>query len=353
MLHFFSAVGVGAVIIRMMKRIHLERNFRSMQRMVIGVVITLGSALGAAFSQTCLAQTYPVRPVKLVVGYSPGGGVDINARLLAGKLSEILGQQVVVENKPGAGTNIANEFVAKAAPDGYTLLINTSAVTINMSLFKNPPFNTLRDYAPVAVFSESQNIMVVNAAKPYKTAADVIAAARAKPGALTYASAGPGSTQHLTAELLKLQTKTDILHIPYKGSAPALTALMAGEVDMVFINVPAILQHVKSGRLRPLAAAGARRSEIMPDVPTLKESGINVVMALWYGVFAPAGTPKEIVQTLANAIAKAARSPEIKQKLLDQGAEPAPNTPEEFAAMVREEVPRWAEVIRASGVKPE
>jgi tripartite-type tricarboxylate transporter receptor subunit TctC len=259
----------------------------------------------------------------------------------------------VVDNKPGAGTNIANEYVAKSAPDGYTLLINTSAVTINMSLFKNPPFNTLRDFVPVAVFSESQNIMVVNAAKPYKTPADVLAAARAKPGALTYGSAGAGSTQHLTAELLKLNTKTDFLHIPYKGSAPALTALMSGEVDIVFINVPAILQHVKSGRLRPLAAAGARRSEIMPDIPTLKESGINVVMALWYGVFAPTGTPKDIAQTVANAIGKAARSPDIKQKLLDQGAEPSANTPEEFAAMVREEVPKWAEVIRAAGIKPE
>ena len=183
--------------------------------------------------------------------------------------------------------------------------------------------------------------------------ADVIAAAQARPGALTYASAGPGSTQHLTAELLKLQTGTDILHIPYKGSAPALTALMSGEVDMVFINVPAILQHVKSGRLRPLAAAGAKRSELMPEVPTLKEAGVKVDVALWYGVLAPAGTPKEIVQLLNAATAKAARSPDIRQKLLDQGAEPVGNTAEEFAAMLREEVPKWTEVIRASGIKPE
>ena len=299
------------------------------------------------------AQTWPARPIKLIVGYTPGGGVDINARLLAGKLSEILGQQVIVENKPGAGTNIANEFVAKAAPDGYTLLMNTSAVTINMSLFKNPPFNTLRDYVPVAVFSDSQNIMAVNAAKPFKSAADVINAARAKPGALTYGSAGAGSTQHLTGELFKLQTRTDMLHIPYKGSAPALTALMAGEIDMVFINVPAILPHVKSGRLRPLAAAGSKRSEILPEVPTLKESGINLVMALWYGVLAPAGTPKDIITKLAAAINKAAYSPDIKQRLLDQGAEPVGNTSEEFGAMVKEEVARWAEVVRAAGIKPE
>ena len=315
--------------------------------------IFAGLILIAVSMVNASAQTYPQRPIRLVVGFTPGGGVDINARLLAGKLSEILGQQVVVENKPGAGTNIANEFVAKAAPDGYTLLINTAAVAINMSLYKNPPFNTLRDFVPVSMFSESQNIMVVNAAKPYRSAADVISAARAKPGALTYASAGAGSTQHLTAEQFKLKTKTDILHIPYKGSAPALTALMAGEVDMVFINVPAILPHVKSGRLRPVAAAGAKRTELMPDVPTLREGGVEVNETVWYGVFAPAGTPREIVSTLAAAIARAARMPDIKQKLLDQGAEPVGSTPEEFSAVVRDEVAKWAEVIRAAGIKPE
>ena len=311
------------------------------------------TALLACTAIAAGAQTWPARPIKLVVGFSPGGGVDINARLLAGKLSDLLGQQVIVENKPGAGTNIANEFVAKAAPDGHTLLINTSAVTINMSLYKNPPFNTLRDFAPVAVFSDSQNILVVNAAKPFKGVADVVNAARAKPGALTYGSAGAGTTQHLTGELFKLQTKTDILHIPYKGSAPALTALMAGEIDMVFINVPAILPHVKSGRLRPLAAAGAKRSEILPEVPTLKESGINLVMALWYGVLAPAGTPKEIVAKLSSAINKAAYSPDLKQRLLEQGAEPVGNTSEEFGAMIKDEVAKWGEVVRAAGIKPE
>ena len=314
--------------------------------------LLLTALLGAA-AASAGAQGYPTRPIKLVVGFTPGGGVDINGRLLAAKLSELLGQQVVVENKPGAGTNIANEFVAKAAPDGYTLLINTSAVTINMSLYKNPPFNTLRDFTPISIFSDSQNIMVVNAAKPFRSAADVISAARAKPGALTYASAGAGSTQHLTAEQFKLQTKSDILHIPYKGSAPALTALMSGEVDMVFINVPAILQHIKSGRLRPIAAAGAKHSELLPGVPTLREGGVAINETVWYGVFAPAGTPSEIIATLASAIARAARSPDVRQRLLDQGAEPVGNTPEEFGAIVREEVAKWGEVIRAAGIQPE
>jgi tripartite-type tricarboxylate transporter receptor subunit TctC len=315
----------------------------------VGLALTLALGAGAAG-----AQTFPARPVRLVVGFTPGGGVDINARMLAGKLTEILGQTVLVENKPGAGTNIANEFVARAAPDGYTLLINTAAVAINMSLYKNVPFDTLKDFAPVSVFSESQNIMLTNAAKPYRSAAEVVAAARARPGALTYASAGSGSTQHLAGELFKLQTKTDILHVPYKGSAPATTALLSGEVDLVFINVPAILQHVKSGRLRALAAAGSKRTALMPEVPTLKEAGVSgVEVVVWYGVLAPAGTPKDVVALLATAIGKAARSPDIRQKLLDQGAEPVGSTPEEFGVLLKDEVAKWREVVRAAGLKAE
>ena len=300
------------------------------------------------------AQPYPSRPIKLVVGFTPGGGVDINARMLAAKLTETLGQTVIVENRPGAGTNIANEFVAKSAPDGYTLLINTAAVAINMSLYRNLPFDTLRDFAAVSVFSESQNIMLTSAAKPYKTAAEVVAAARAKPGALTYASAGSGSTQHLTAELFKLKTGTDILHVPYKGSAPSTTALIAGEVDLVFINVPAILPHVRSGRLRPLATTGARRADLLPEVPTMKEAGVNGVEGtVWYGVLAPAATPRDIVNTLGAAIGHAARAPEIRHKLTEQGAEAVGNSPEEFAALLRDEVAKWAAVVRAAGIKPE
>ena len=313
----------------------------------------IGLALACA-AAAAAAQTYPLRPIRLLVGFTPGGGVDINARMLAGKLAEILGQSVIVENRPGAGTNIANELVAKAAPDGYTLLINTAAVAINMALYKNVPFDTLRDFAPVSVFSESQNIMVTGAAKPYRSAAEVVAAARARPGALTYGSAGSGSTQHLAGELFKQQTRTELLHVPYKGSAPASTALISGEVDLLFINVPAILPQVKAGRLRALAAAGAKRSALMPEVPTLREAGINgVEVVVWYGVLAPSGTPRHIVTLLAAAIAKAARSPDIRQKLQEQGAEPVGNTPEEFTDLLREEVVRWRTVIFAAGLKAE
>lgn len=308
-------------------------------------------ALAFAVPGAALAQAYPTRPVKIVVGFTPGGGVDINARLLASKLAELLGQQVVVENKPGAGTNIANEFVARSAPDGYTLLMNTAAVAINMSLYKNPGFDTLRDFTGVSIFSSSPNILVVNAQVPVKSVAELLAQARAAPGKLNYSSAGAGTTQHLSGELFKTLTKTDIVHVPYKGTSPALTALIAGEVQLSYANIPAIHAHVKSGRLRPLATTSAKRAELMPDVPTLKESGVDMDVSVWYGVLAPSATPPEIVAKLADAIAKAAHSPDIRQKLVDQGAEPLGNTPEAFNRMLKQEVATWAAVVKASGAK--
>ena len=314
---------------------------------------TLRFLLAAALVLPCvaLAQAYPAKPVKLVVGFTPGGGVDINARLLASKLTESLGQQVIVENRPGAGTNIANEFVARSAPDGYTLLINTAAVAINMSLYKQPGFDTLRDFTAVSIFSTSPNILVVNSQVPMKSVADLLGQARAAPGKLNYSSAGAGTTQHLSAELFKTLTRTDIVHIPYKGTAPALTALISGEVQLSYANIPAISAHVKSGRLRPLATTGPRRAELMPDVPTMKESGVDMDVVVWYGVLAPSATPREVVSRLADAIAKAASSPDIRHKLVEQGAEPMGNTPDEFSRLLRQEVATWAAVVKASGAK--
>jgi tripartite-type tricarboxylate transporter receptor subunit TctC len=308
----------------------------------------------AATSASVQAQTYPIRPVRLVVGFTPGGGVDINARLLASKLSELLGQQVIVDNRPGAGTNIANELVAKSAPDGYTLLVNSPAVAINMALYKDLPYDTLRDFAAVSVFSESPNILVVNASSSAKSVNELIALARAKPGVLNYSSAGSGTTQNLAGELFKLRTGTNIVHVPYKGTAPSLTALIAGDVDLTFANVPAIIQHVRSGRLRPLASTGVKRSQLMPDVPTMQEAGLNgVEVTVWYGVLAPAATPRDIINTLSEAIIKATRSPEIRQRLMDQGAEPVGSTSAEFDKVLREEVAKWTDVIRASGIRAE
>ena len=316
---------------------------KSLMRILVLLALALPGAL--------LAQSYPAKPIRLIVGFTPGGGVDINARLLAAKLSEYLGQQVIVDNRPGAGTNIANELVAKAAPDGYTLLISTATVAINMALYKKLGYDTLRDFTAVSLFSASPNVLVVNASVPVTSVAQLVALARERPGALNYSSAGSGTTQHLSGELFKTRTGTDIVHVPYKGTAPALTALIAANVDLSFANIPAIHQHVKSGRLRPLASTGPKRSELMPEVPTMKEAGIDMEVVVWYGVLAPAATPRDIVNKLAGLVARAAHAPDVRQRLLDQGAEPVGNTPEEFSRQLRAEVATWAEVVKASGAK--
>ena len=223
-----------------------------------------------------------------------------------------------------------------------------------MSLYKNPGYDLLRDLSAVSVFSESTNILVVPSSLPVNSVQELIALAKAKPGTLNYSSAGPGTTQHLAAELFKLRTGTNIVHVPYKGSAPSLTALISGEVQLSFVNPVAIGQHVKSGRLRALAVAGAKRTTFLPDIPTMKEAGVEgVEVPLWFGLLAPAGTPGDIIHALAAAVAKGAHAPDMQKKLLDQGAEPVGNTPQEFQAMLKEEVARWAEVVKISGARAE
>ncbi len=309
----------------------------------------LAAAVLLLLSGAALGQAFPVRPVRLVVGFTPGGGVDINARLLAAKLSELFGQQVIVDNKPGAGTNIANEHVAKSAPDGHTLLFNSSAFAVNLALYRNPPY-ALRDFAGVSVFSESVNLLVVSSSLAARSLQDLVALARERPGALNYSSAGAGTSQHMAAELFKLRTGSDIVHVPYKGSAPALTALIAGEVQLSFSNTVAINQHVRAGRLRALAVAGAKRTGLMPDVPTMKEAGVEgVEVPLWFGLLAPAATPRDIVAALAAAVARAAHAPEIRKKLVEQGADPVGSSPEEFDRQLRDDVARWIEVVKVSG----
>jgi tripartite-type tricarboxylate transporter receptor subunit TctC len=315
----------------------------ALMRMLVLLALALPGALAA--------QNYPSKPIHLVVGFTPGGGVDINARLLAVKLSEYLGQPVIVENRPGAGTNIANEFVAKSAPDGYTLLMATPVVLINMALYKKLAFDTLRDFVGIAIFSASPNIMVVSASVPVTNVQQLLALARAKPGELNYSSAGSGSTQHLSGALLRARTGIDMVHVPYKGTAPALTALIGGDVQLSFANIPAIRQHVISGRLRPLASTGTKRSELMPEVPTMKESGIDIEVTVWYGVMAPSATPQPVIEKLAAAIARAAHAPDIRQRLIEQGAEPVGNTPEEFARILRAESVTWADAVKSSGAK--
>ena len=313
--------------------------------------LALSLALAALASPLAYSQSYPSKPIRLVVPFTPGGGVDINARLISPKLQEYLGQPVIIETRPGAGTNIGNEFVAKSAPDGYTLLINGGAMAINMSLYKNLNYDTLRDFVPISLFSEATNVLVVHPSLPVKTVKVFVALAKAKPDAINFSSSGSGSTQHLSGELFNLRTGTKMMHIPFKGTSPSLTSVVGGEVMVTFANIPAISGFLKAGRLKPIATTSLKRAPQLPNVPTLKESGIDVEVTVRYGIFAPSATPKEIVNTLAGALAKAARSPDTRQRLLDMGAEPVGNTPAEFAKIMKEEIVRWAEVVRASGAK--
>jgi tripartite-type tricarboxylate transporter receptor subunit TctC len=311
----------------------------------------LAACAAGLVAQSAAAQSYPGRTVRVLVGFPPGGGTDIMARVLTPKLSEYLGQQFVVENKPGATTNIATDIVAKAAPDGHTLLFTTSAIAINASLYRKLPYDALRDLAPVSVFAESPNLLVAHQSAG-ASVAELLAKARAQPGALNYSSAGSGTSQHMAGELFKVRTGTSIVHVPYKGTAASLTGVIAGEVQFSFANVPAILGHVKNGRLRALAVAAPKRTALMPDVPTMAEAGVQgVEVPVWYALLAPAGTPPDIVKALWSATVRTARDPDIHRKLVDQGAEPVANSPEEFARELRAEIAKWAEIVKLSGAK--
>ena len=311
----------------------------------------LAAAVLACVASSAAAQAYPAKPIRLVVGFTPGGGVDINARLFGPKITEYLGQQVIVENRPGAGTNIANEHVAKSPPDGYTLLINTAALAINLSLYRKVNY-AAADFAPVSVVSMSPNILVVHSSVPVKTVKELVALARSRPGQLNFSSAGAGTTQHLSGELFNLRAGVKTVHVPYKGSAPSLTAVISGEVDLTYANIPAISAHVKSGRLRPIANLGPKRSDQLPQVPTMVEAGVKgVEVVVWYGIFAPAATPRDVVAKLSETLARAARSPDVRQRLTALGAEAVGNSPDEFSKLFREEVARWAEVVKISGAR--
>jgi tripartite-type tricarboxylate transporter receptor subunit TctC len=310
-------------------------------------------AVAALWTAQAYAQAYPNHPVRVLVGFSPGGGVDISARLMAAKLSEILGEQVIVENKPGAGTNIAAAEVAKSAPDGYTLFMNSPAVVINTSLYAHPPYK-LSDFTGVSIFAATTNLLVVPASLPATTVQDLIRMAKEKPGSLNYSSAGQGTTQHLAGELFKLRTGTQIVHVPFKGSGPSMQALLAGQVQMTFVNPVAAGAQVKAGKLRALAVTDKRRTKVLPDVPTMEEAGVKgVEVTLWYGLLAPAATPHEIVAKLGDAVGRAAKDPKVRAALDKQGADPVGNTPAEFNAYLKEEYERWSEVVKVSGARVE
>jgi tripartite-type tricarboxylate transporter receptor subunit TctC len=317
-------------------------------------LLLLGAFCTAAWGATDAAPHFPSKPITLVVGFAPGGGIDTNARLLAKGLERRFGQPVIVENRPGAGSKIANAHVAKAPPDGYTLLVTTAAIAIDMAFSANAGVDAQRDFAPVSTISTTPMILVVNPAVPVASVRELVAYARARPGALNYSSSGTGTTLHLYGELFKLRTGTDIMHVPYKGTAPSLTALLAGDVQMTFATEPSVVQFVQQRKLRALATTGSKRSELLPDVPTMKEAGVGDADAeVWYGVLAPAATPHDVIATLASAIDDVSRSAEFGQRMRALGVEPDARTPEAFRRLVHEEVGRWAEVVKAARLHPD
>ena len=301
------------------------------------------------------AQTYPVKPVRLVSPYPPGGANDILARIIGQKLGENLGQQIVIENRGGATGNIGAEFVARAAPDGYTILMGqASNLTINVSLMSKMPYDPVKDLAPVTLVATTPNLLVVHPSLPVRTVKDLVALAKAKPGSVNYASSGSGSAGHLAGELFKKVAHIDMVHIPYKGAAPALTDVVAGQAQLYFTSPISATPFVKGGRLRMVAVTSLKRSPSMPDIPTVAESGYpDFDVVSWWGILTPAAVPKEIITRLHAEIAKVLALPEIRTKFADQGADVATDTPEQFAAYIKSEIAKWGKLIKELGVKSE
>jgi len=296
------------------------------------------------------AQEYPTRPVRMIVPFPPGGGTDILARIVAQKLGERLGQQVIVDNRPGAGTNIGMELAARAVPDGYTLLMASIGVAANPSLYPKMPFDPVRDLAPVTLVAIAPTVLAVHPSVTARTVKQFINLVQSKPGKLNYGSYGSGSGAHLAAELFKLTTGLDIVHVPYKGGGPAITALMSGEVQMVFSSMLPVMPHLKSGRLVAIAIASAKRTAALADLPTFRESGVDYETGTWFGVLVPAGTPKEIVAKLHGEIARIVKLPAVQERIAGEGADPIGNTPAEFQAFIRSEAAKAAKVVKAAKI---
>jgi len=298
------------------------------------------------------AQPYPAKPIRVIVAFAPSGIADFAARSVSQKLSESLGVPVIVENRPGAGGITGAEVVAKSPPDGYTLLVTSISHTINPSVRKNLPFDAVRDFAPVTLITDAPNFLVVHPSLPVKSVKELIALARGRPGQITYASSGAGTSTHLSGELFKSLARIDIVHVPYKGGGPAVIDLVGGHVQMMFSTLPSVLQQVRAGKLRGLAVTGARRFPAAQEFPTMIEAGVaGFEVSGWSGMFAPAGAPREAVSRLAAEIGKILRAPELKERFFVQGAEPVGNTPEEFAAFVLPEIAKWKKVVAASGMQ--
>jgi tripartite-type tricarboxylate transporter receptor subunit TctC len=314
--------------------------------------LLLGAALTAPLPT--FAQEYPSKAIRFVVPFAPGGGTDIIGRIMAQGLNEVLGQPVVVDNRGGAGSTLGTEIVAKSPADGYTILFGNISLAFNATLYTKLRYDTLRDLAPISLSAVQPNILVIHPSLPAKNLREFIDLARANPGKYNYASAGTGAGTHLAAELLKLQTKIDIVHVPYKGTGPALSDLLGGQINMMVSTFASALPHVKSGRMRALGVTTAKRSPAAPDVPTLIEGGVaGYDYSTWYGLLAPAGTPKPVIDKLHAANRKVLARDDIRQKLESQGVDPITNTPSEFAAYLKSETEKWGKVVKATGAKAE
>jgi len=318
--------------------------------------LSLAATLAALTPQAAAAaDAYPAKPIRFVVAIPPGGGTDISARSIAHKLAERFAQQVVVDNRPGAGGNIGTDIVAKSAPDGYTILMGSAGpLAINASLFAKMPFDPIKDLAPVTLAASTPNVLVVHPSLPARTVKELIALARARPGEINFASSGHGTPAHLAGELFNSMAGVKLVHVPYKGAAPALADLLGGQVQIMFSTMPPALPHVKDGKLRALAVTSRKRSPAAPDLPTLDEAALAGFEAItWHGVVVPAGTPTTVIALLNREIVAILHLPEVVERLSGQGAEALGSTPEEFAAYIGSESVKWAKVVRESGAKAE
>jgi len=305
-------------------------------------------------SSAVIAQTYPAKSVRIVVGFPPGGTNDILARLIAARLGDQMGQMFIVENRAGANGIIGTEVVAKAPPDGYSLLLQSVAHAINASLYKKLPYDSIVDFAPVALLASGQLVLVVHPSLPVATAKELIALARTRPRALNYASTGSGGSPHLAMELFKAMARVDIVHIPYKGTGPAITDVLSGQITVMFPPLLPALPHITAGKLRPLAVAGRERSAAASNIPTMGESALaGFEASAWFGVFVPAKTPRDIVARLNTELNKALQGRELRERLVSQGVEPQGGTPEQFENYVKSEIMKWRKVVESSGARVE
>ena len=320
------------------------------------LAIAAASLLACLPASNAAAQSpapYPDRPVKLVIPFPPGGPLDIIGRVIAQKASEDWGQNVVVDNRPGAGGNIGADAVAKSPPDGYTILMGAlSTHAVNPSLYAKMPYDAVKDFAPISLVAITPNVLVVNASLPVNSAKEFVAYAKANSGKLSFGSGSNGSAGHLAGELFKVDTGTDIVHIPYKGGAPATQALLAGDTQFMFDNLANAMPQVKAGKLKALAVTTAQRSKLAPELPTMAEAGFaGFDISTWFGLLAPAGTPKDVIAKWNAEVVKILNSSDLRERLMAQGAEPAPTTPEQFAAFIQSEIPKYARIVKISGAK--